>query len=215
MISQVTLVRENHEPQNVVVPEPVDRRFRDFVWLEESLHDDVPGAILPVLPDKDFPVAAQNKGFLEARATACTVFLTTIISNPEVCDSDVARTRVHMFLSGNAAELDRLKQRTKALAKDQAAEAPAEEAKKLVHSAIMAGINNDLGSGGSVDMLVITPEGTETLRNYARPNERKFRKAGGYQFPKGTAKVLSQKFVPLTSLVTIETEVRPVGMETS
>ena len=127
-ISQVTLVRENHEPQNVVVPEPVDRRFRDFVWLEESLHDDVPGAILPVLPDKDFPVAAQNKGFLEARATACTVFLTTIISNPEVCDSDVARTRVHMFLSGNAAELDRLKQRTKALAKDQAAEAPAEEA---------------------------------------------------------------------------------------
>ena len=91
----------------------------------------------------------------------------------------------------------------------------AEEAKKLVHSAIMAGINNDLGSGGSVDMLVITPEGTETLRNYARPNERKFRKAGGYQFPKGTAKVLSQKFVPLTSLVTIETEVRPVGMETS
>ena len=35
----------------------------------------------------------------------------------------------------------------------------AEEAKKLVHSAIMAGINNDLGSGGSVDMLVITADG--------------------------------------------------------
>merc|ERR1712129_257403 len=30
-----------------------------------------------------------------------------------------------------------------------------EEAKKLVHAAIMAGINNDLGSGGSVDLMVI------------------------------------------------------------
>jgi len=83
-----------------------------------------------------------------------------------------------------------------------------EAAKALVHAAIMAGINNDLGSGGSVDMMVIHADGNTPLRNYARPNERKYRKKGGYQFERGTAKVLSQSFTPsLSSLVTIETEV--------
>jgi len=86
-----------------------------------------------------------------------------------------------------------------------------EEAKKLVHSAIMAGINNDLGSGGSVDMMVINKEGNTPLRNYDRPNERKYRKPGGYKFPRGTAKVLKQDFKPLSSLVTVETEVMQVG----
>jgi len=90
-----------------------------------------------------------------------------------------------------------------------------EEAKKLVHGAIMSGINNDLGSGGSVDMMVITADGNKMLRNYDRPNERQFRKAGGYKFPRGSAKVLSKTFTPLTSLVTIETEVKPSAMEVS
>ena len=40
-----------------------------------------------------------------------------------------------------------------------------EEAKALVHAGIMAGINNDLGSGGSVDLMVITKEGHTPLRN--------------------------------------------------
>jgi 20S proteasome subunit beta 2 len=78
-----------------------------------------------------------------------------------------------------------------------------EEAKALVHSAIMAGINNDLGSGGSVDLMVIDKEGSTPLRNYDRPNQRKFRKE--YVFPRGTATVLQKTFVPLSSLVTIET----------
>jgi len=88
-----------------------------------------------------------------------------------------------------------------------------EEAKKLVHSAIMAGINNDLGSGGSVDLMVIHKDGYTPLRNYDRPNERKFRKPDGYKFPRGTAKVLSQQFTPLSSLVTIATEERPAAMQ--
>jgi 20S proteasome subunit beta 2 len=86
---------------------------------------------------------------------------------------------------------------------DYKSEMSLEEAKALVHSAIMAGINNDLGSGGSVDMMVITPEGHTPLRNYDRPNLRKFRK--DYIFPKGTATVLQKTFTPLRSLVTIET----------
>ena len=44
-----------------------------------------------------------------------------------------------------------------------------------VHAAIMAGINNDLGSGGSVDLMVIDKDGNHPLRNYDRPNERALR----------------------------------------
>merc|ERR1719238_2550607 len=48
-----------------------------------------------------------------------------------------------------------------------------EEAKALVHAGIMAGINNDLGSGGSVDLMVINKDGNFPLRGYDRPNQRK------------------------------------------
>jgi len=88
-----------------------------------------------------------------------------------------------------------------------------EEAKALVHGAIMAGINNDLGSGGSVDMMVINKDSYTPLRNYDRPNLRKFR--ADYKFPQGTATVLSKTFTPLSSLVTIETEVKPSAMQVS
>jgi len=78
-----------------------------------------------------------------------------------------------------------------------------EEAKALVHAAISSGIFNDLGSGGNVDLLVIRKGETEYLRGYDKPNERKFRKAKGYDFPSGTAAVLSKKFTPFRELVTV------------
>lgn len=93
----------------------MERRFRDFVWLEDNLQSEVPGAIIPVLPDKDFPVAAQNKSFLDARATACTVFLEEIVCNPEVCDSTSARDNVNIFLRGSSGEYADLKQRSNKL----------------------------------------------------------------------------------------------------
>ena len=86
-----------------------------------------------------------------------------------------------------------------------------EEAKKLVHDAIMAGINNDLGSGGSVDLMVINKDGHTPLRNYARPNIRKSRR--DYTFPRGTASVISKTFIPVSQLVTVETV--PSGMDVS
>jgi 20S proteasome subunit beta 2 len=87
------------------------------------------------------------------------------------------------------------------------------EAMQLVHDAIMSGINNDLGSGSNVDLMDITKDGAEPHRNYARPYERKFRKAGGYKFPRGTSKVLSQSFTPISSLVDVETSFTPAAME--
>ncbi|KAF9934874.1 Proteasome subunit beta type-7 [Modicella reniformis] len=64
-----------------------------------------------------------------------------------------------------------------------------EEGIELVKDAIEAGIFNDLGSGSNVDVTVITSERVETLRNYARPNERGIKEAS-YKYPPGTTKVL-------------------------
>ena len=50
-----------------------------------------------------------------------------------------------------------------------------------------------------------------TGRCHARAG--KFRKPGGYTFPRGTAKVLSKEIRPLSSLVTIETEQVPAAMQ--
>eukprot|EP00913_Durusdinium_trenchii_P025830 g24242.t1 len=68
-----------------------------------------------------------------------------------------------------------------------------EDGKKLVAKAIRAGIFNDLGSGGNVDVCVITKEtGGAILRNYEKPNERKF-KAQHAAFPKGTTPILKEE----------------------
>jgi len=65
-----------------------------------------------------------------------------------------------------------------------------DEAKLLVRDAIRAGIFNDLGSGGNVDLTVITKgQPTEILRNYETPNERPFRRT--YDFAPGATPVLS------------------------
>eukprot|EP00163_Fabomonas_tropica_P030286 TRINITY_DN677_c0_g1_i15.p1 TRINITY_DN677_c0_g1~~TRINITY_DN677_c0_g1_i15.p1 ORF type:complete len:273 (-),score=73.94 TRINITY_DN677_c0_g1_i15:405-1223(-) len=78
-----------------------------------------------------------------------------------------------------------------------------EEAKKLVHNAISAGIWNDLGSGGNVDLMVLTKDGNEYLRNYDTPNPRKYKRAAGYDFPNGTTPVLKEKVTMSIADVTV------------
>lgn len=78
-----------------------------------------------------------------------------------------------------------------------------EEGIKLVHQAILSGIFNDLGSGGNVDITVITKEGKEVYRNFDKPNPRKYRREGGYPFPRGTTEILRAEFVPLEKTVII------------
>jgi len=78
-----------------------------------------------------------------------------------------------------------------------------EEGKKLVAKAIRAGIFNDLGSGGNVDVCVITKEGGTVLRNWEKPNERKF-KMPPPAFAKGTTPVLKEDIL---KLVTVESDV--------
>merc|ERR1712050_683105 len=75
-----------------------------------------------------------------------------------------------------------------------------DEGKQLVAEAICAGIFNDLGSGGNVDVCVITREGGQIFRNYMKPNPRKF-KADFKPFPHGTTPVLREDIM---RLVTVE-----------
>ncbi|CAG8491771.1 9708_t:CDS:10 [Acaulospora morrowiae] len=66
-----------------------------------------------------------------------------------------------------------------------------QDAIDLVKDAIEAGIFNDLGSGSNVDVVVLTKEKTEILRNYAKPNERA-QKEQSYKYKRGTTAFLKE-----------------------
>merc|ERR1719284_1622132 len=79
----------------------------------------------------------------------------------------------------------------------------AQEGIALVSKAIRAGIFNDLGSGGNVDVCVITKDGGNVLRNLETPNPRKY-KAPFKAFPPQTTNVLK---TDIWSLVKEENDV--------
>lgn len=64
-----------------------------------------------------------------------------------------------------------------------------EEGKKLVRDAIAAGIFNDLGSGSTVNLCVITKDKVNMLRPYDVANEKGVRQ-GNYKYPPGTTALL-------------------------
>ncbi|XP_003743175.1 proteasome subunit beta type-7 [Galendromus occidentalis] len=70
-----------------------------------------------------------------------------------------------------------------------------EATKKLVRDATAAGILNDLGSGSSVNMVVLTKKGNETFYPYDIVCAKGVR-SGLYDFPSGTTKVLRTKVIP-------------------
>jgi len=74
-----------------------------------------------------------------------------------------------------------------------------EEGKALVAKAIRAGIFNDLGSGGNIDVCVIQREGGKIFRNMEKPCPRKF-KAQYKPFPKGCTPVLKEDILKLVSV---------------
>lgn len=78
-----------------------------------------------------------------------------------------------------------------------------EEGKALVAKAIRAGIFNDLGSGGNIDVCVIQKDGGKIFRNMEKPNERLY-KAKYKAFPNGTTPVLR---TDIRKLVTVEDDV--------
>jgi len=78
-----------------------------------------------------------------------------------------------------------------------------QDAINVVCDAIEAGIFNDLGSGGNVDVVVISRGKTEILRNYRKPTPRQFTNKSAYNFPIGTTPVLRTEIISLSKKVII------------
>jgi len=78
-----------------------------------------------------------------------------------------------------------------------------EEGKALVADAIRAGIFNDLGSGGNVDVCVVTRDTYNHTRAYDAPNPRIYRALKPIQFPPGTTTVLKED---IRKLITVTSE---------
>lgn len=78
-------------------------------------------------------------------------------------------------------------------------EMPLDDAVALARAAVRAGILNDMGSGGHIDVVVVGPQGADVRRNVEKPEgtSRAFRKPGGYQFPRGTTVVISKEVTPI------------------
>lgn len=79
-----------------------------------------------------------------------------------------------------------------------------EEGKALVCEAICSGIMNDLGSGGNVDICVITRTGTQHIRPYYQPIQRLFHLPAPTIFPKGTTPILNEKIENIKQNIVIE-----------
>ncbi|KAL8439816.1 hypothetical protein Efla_004342 [Eimeria flavescens] len=83
------------------------------------------------------------------------------------------------------------------------------EAKELVCAAITAGVLNDLGSGGNVDLCVITPEGTTHTRKYASP-ARDAQRAAYTPYALGTTPFFKEKVEEIQQLINVQQEVEMV-----
>jgi len=69
------------------------------------------------------------------------------------------------------------------------------QAVALVNEAIQSGIFNDLGSGGNVDIAIISKTtGFQFLRNYQTPNNRRYHRKFPqfYNFPRGSTEIISE-----------------------
>ncbi|KAJ1916298.1 proteasome core particle subunit beta 2 [Mycoemilia scoparia] len=67
-----------------------------------------------------------------------------------------------------------------------------DDAIALVTEAVSAGIFNDLGSGSNVDVVVITKDRTDYLRNHSKPNQR-VPKQTSYKYPPGSVSVIRKE----------------------
>jgi len=74
----------------------------------------------------------------------------------------------------------------------------------LVQQAVLAGIENDLGSGSNIDVTVITKGEVERFRNIKKGDGRPYSRR--YDFPPRTTEVLSVSFFPHKKEAEKETE---------
>lgn len=88
-----------------------------------------------------------------------------------------------------------------------------EEGMSCAHDAICAGILNDMGSGGFVDVMVITRDKATMHRNMDKPAPRAYRNPQGYPFARGTTAVLAKEVHVVVTPAAEETLFKPSGPE--
>lgn len=87
----------------------VIRRYSDFVWLAEQLAKDVPGSIVPPLPEKAL-VGKFSSEFIESRRRSLEKFLTRLSVHDELSESKYFK----LFLQANDAGLASAKAESRA-----------------------------------------------------------------------------------------------------
>lgn len=87
----------------------VIRRYSDFVWLSDQLGRDVPGSIVPPLPEKAV-VGRFSAEFVESRRRLLEKFLSRLAVHDELCESKYFK----LFLQADDAGLSGAKAEQKA-----------------------------------------------------------------------------------------------------
>lgn len=85
-LNKYTSFRVNYGNESAVL-----RRYSDFLWLYERLHNDRPGSIVPALPEKQ-PVGRFNAIFIEDRRIQLETFVRRVAVHPELQDCTCLET---------------------------------------------------------------------------------------------------------------------------
>lgn len=79
----------------------VKRRYRDFLWLYNTLHANCPGVVVPPPPEKQ-AVGRFESGFVEARRAALEKMLNKVAAHPSLQhDADLK-----LFLESESFNID-------------------------------------------------------------------------------------------------------------
>jgi sorting nexin-1/2 len=87
----------------------VDRRYNDFTWLHAEFTREIPGCILPALPEKQ-TVGRFSTEFIESRRRSLERYLQRVVSHPELSSSPL----LALFLQADDSTLNRAKEEGKA-----------------------------------------------------------------------------------------------------
>jgi sorting nexin-1/2 len=102
--SMLEFATDPSDPSDPVQQSCVIRRFSDFSWLRETLEQDLPGLLIPALPDKAL-MGRFTAEFVEERRRALQLFLNRLMEHEII----KRHANVHLFLTGTDTQLTNAK----------------------------------------------------------------------------------------------------------
>ncbi|KAL7497352.1 hypothetical protein ACHAWT_007587 [Skeletonema menzelii] len=129
----------------------VRRRYSDFRWLFQRLHDERPGAIIPIIPHtKAFQIEKRlSEELIEERRVSCETFLRRVQIHPEL----EGAPSISAFFSPDAEVFEQAKkdhpETTEGLLSEDGAASTAKE--KVKHFFVKAGIKAKVARGHDLE----------------------------------------------------------------